>query len=115
MSYESPIITSIYEQIANKISQDFDNRIIAAVNMNVDVHVDKEELIKALNYDREQYEKGYTDAWKECVRPQGKWVEGYHDYFETLDCSLCGYVRDNRHATFNFCPNCGADMRGDDT
>ena len=44
-------------------------------------------------------------------RPQGEWVEGYHDYFETLDCSHCGYVRDNRHATFYFCPKCGAEMR----
>lgn len=44
-------------------------------------------------------------------RLHGEWVEGYHDCFETLDCSLCGYVRDNRYATFNFCPNCGADMR----
>jgi rubrerythrin len=47
-------------------------------------------------------------------RPKGKWIEGYHDYFETLDCSLCGYVRDNRHINFNFCPQCGADMRGND-
>lgn len=44
-------------------------------------------------------------------KPQGEWVEGYHDYFETLDCSECGYVRDDRYKTYNFCPNCGADMR----
>lgn len=29
------------------------------------VNVDKEELIKALNYDRQQYQKGYADGIKE--------------------------------------------------
>lgn len=45
-------------------------------------------------------------------RPQGKWVEGYYQGFETLDCSICGYVRNERYSNYNFCPNCGADMRG---
>lgn len=61
------------------------------------------------------YAQGYSDGYlkgKE-ERPQGEWIEGYHGHFETLDCSLCGYVRDNRYATSNFCPNCGADMRGE--
>ena len=61
MSYESPI-TAIYEQISNQINQDFEDRIMAEVKMKVDVNVDKEELIKALNYDRGQYEKGKEDA-----------------------------------------------------
>lgn len=43
-------------------------------------------------------------------RTQGKWIEGFHDHFETLDCSCCGYVRNERHLTLNFCPNCGAKM-----
>ena len=29
---------------------------------NVDINVDREELIKALKYDRDQYNKGYEDA-----------------------------------------------------
>ena len=61
MSYESPI-TAIYEQISNQINQDFENRIMAEVKMKVDVNVDKDELIKALNYDRGQYEKGVNDV-----------------------------------------------------
>lgn len=46
-----------------------------------------------------------------CKQQQGEWVEGFHDHFETLDCSLCGYVRNERHLTLKFCPNCGARMR----
>lgn len=68
MSYESPI-TAIYEQISNQISQDFENRIMAEVKMKVDVNVDKDELLKALNYDREQYEKGMEDA-KKILQPK---------------------------------------------
>ena len=36
--------------------------------MNVGVNVDKEELIKALQYDREQYQKGYKDRDDQIVR-----------------------------------------------
>lgn len=60
-----------------------------------------------------EIEGDYEIIGKYEERPQGEWVEGYHDYFETLDCSLCGYVRNERHLTLNFCPNCGAKMRGD--
>ena len=67
MSYESPI-TAIYEQISNQINQDFEDRIMAEAKMKVNVNVDKDELIKALNYDRGQYEKGMEDA-KRVLQP----------------------------------------------
>lgn len=87
MSYESPI-TAIYEQISNQINQDFEDRIMAEVKMKVDVNVDKEELLKALNYDRGQYEKGKEDAirvLKPMCRYLGKCMSHpetreYHDY-----------------------------------
>lgn len=63
MSYESPI-TAVYERIANQITQDFEDRLMAEVKMKVDIDVDKDELIKALDYDRHQYEKGRDDAIK---------------------------------------------------
>ena len=38
----------------------------------------------------------------------GKWIPWkYHDGFR---CEYCNEPVDNKH---NFCPNCGADMRGD--
>lgn len=57
--YNSPII--IYDDIAHQITQMTDNAIMAKVHMYVDVN--KEELIKALNYDRKQYEAGYNDGF----------------------------------------------------
>lgn len=61
------------------------------------------------------------EAYKE--RPQGEWLEVkeevHFDYWTVCECSLCKHswalgelsiedVKDD----YNFCPNCGADMRG---
>lgn len=54
--YESPI-TVFQKQIEMKIEEE----ILKAV-CETGVVVDKEELLKALKYDREQYEKGYADG-----------------------------------------------------
>jgi len=63
MSYQSPIIEVIQTQMRNQI----EGEIYKAV-MNVGVNVDKEELLKALQYDREQYQKGYKDRDDQIIR-----------------------------------------------
>lgn len=57
--YESPI--HIYEDLYRKINADIEQQIMVQVNAVVDV--DKEELTKALNYDRDQYYKGYEGGF----------------------------------------------------
>ena len=57
IGYESPI-TRIMSDIQTQIIKDGENQIFQAVQ-NCEIKVDKEELIKALQYDRGQYEKGY--------------------------------------------------------
>ena len=59
MSYESPI-----EIVYGKLRTKIENEIYTVVQ-SYDIKVDKEELIKALKYDREQYDKGYSDAMNE--------------------------------------------------
>ena len=69
MMYESPI-TLIQTQTDNfikEINEKTDEVIFKAV-VNVLPQVNKEELIKALEYDRGQYIKGYQDRDKEIVR-----------------------------------------------
>jgi len=48
------------------------------------------------------------------VRPvrRGKWGKyvGENGVTSACRCSLCGF-EDNRFSVFNYCPNCGADMR----
>ena len=43
-------------------------------------------------------------------RKQGKWIKTYRNGFGTLIgyCDKCGHS----NTVSNFCPNCGADMRG---
>lgn len=62
MSYQSPI-----DLIIGQMNLALEGEICKAVQ-NVGVYVDKEELLKALQYDREQYQKGYKDRDAEIVR-----------------------------------------------
>lgn len=54
--YESPIRT-----FQKQLEMRYENGIMNAV-AEYGIHVDKDELVKALNYDRNQYDKGYSDA-----------------------------------------------------
>ena len=62
MSYQSPI-----ELIMGQMNLALEGQICKAVQ-NVGVNVGKEELLKALHYDRGQYQKGYRDRDAEIVR-----------------------------------------------
>lgn len=57
--YKSPI-----EIIQTEMQMQMDGEILKAVQ-GVGIDVNKEELLKALAYDREQYVKGYKDGVKE--------------------------------------------------
>lgn len=51
-------------------------------------------------------------------RPQGEWVIDENNVFENYKkCSYCGegaeWLDGGSQFLSNFCPNCGADMRGD--
>ena len=52
-------------------------------------------------------------GWRYEERPHGKWLPNYISQFTNpgRSCSLC-----NKTVEFseNFCPNCGADMRGEE-
>lgn len=50
---------------AMKVTEEMDKSIVKAV-CNVGVECDKEELVKALHYDRQQYQKGYEDGYNQC-------------------------------------------------
>ena len=63
MGYIPPIqlIQKQMELMREKQNEELEKYIYEAV-CKYDIKVDKEELIKALNYDRGQYQKGYEDA-----------------------------------------------------
>ena len=71
------------------------------------------------------YNRGYAQGYKDAKAEQperikGHWVDDCT--FMGIQCSVCGKsLQDYIHATEyaelmevpNFCPNCGADMRGE--
>lgn len=61
MDWQSPI-HMIQEEIAQKVANDLDNQVYQAT-MRVGIEVDKDELVKALEYDRNQYRRGYMDGF----------------------------------------------------
>lgn len=77
--YESPIKT-IMTDIQTQIVKQQENDIYQAIQ-RYDVVVDKEELFKALQYDREQYTKGYEDGIRDFAK---KLVEHYFYDIERL-------------------------------
>lgn len=65
--YVSPI-NMIIDDFQTEVVKEQENYICRAVQ-NVGIDVDKDELVKALMYDRNQYEKGYEDGLK-----ANKWI-----------------------------------------
>lgn len=59
--YVSPI-EKIMGDIQSQIIKNEENRLLYHVTQSIGYKVDKDELIKALQYDRQQYEKGYKDG-----------------------------------------------------
>lgn len=110
MSYESPI-----RLIEDKVNIKIDNGVVRAVQ-HYGLTIDKDELIKALNYDREQYEKGFEDG--KATR-HGKWIYGEDEYGDDgYFCSVCHGHEMWKYGTepidfieaYHYCPFCGAKM-----
>ncbi len=61
--YESPI--DIYVTQLNMRRREFAEKQVLEAVQGVDININREELEKALRYDRDQYKKGYADGVKE--------------------------------------------------
>ena len=71
--YESPV-TLYIQQIASEIEERRENEIVSAISERMAVNIDKNELTKALSYDRNQYSKGF--------------LAGYERAFFNISCQL---------------------------
>lgn len=68
--YESPItiIESTFDPSTKSIIKQKDDAIFAEIQQSFGVNLDRGELIRALQYDLDQYNKGYADAMASIVR-----------------------------------------------
>lgn len=110
MDYKSPIELYTHGPIFKEIEDD-----VMRATVNVGVRIDKEELLRALAYDRGQYKAGYEAAERKYKRPQGEWVnycqDGICHFVGT--CSVCGNRNDIPPIeSAHYCPSCGAEMKG---
>ena len=65
--YKSPIeleITRTEDELINKMEEAFEESVAYKITQEYNINVDRDELIKALRYDRAQYEEGYRDGKK---------------------------------------------------
>ena len=89
--------------------------------------ISRAEAIKAIE-DLQDCYNGFSDTFdKACIigvleempsadRPTGKWIKlkaHPESSFRRYQCSVCMSDRLSHDIT-NYCPNCGADMRGED-
>lgn len=65
--YKSPI-ELITNQMYNTLREQRDEQVIYTIQQQCCVNVGKDELIKALQYDRNQYDEGYKDAMDSIIR-----------------------------------------------
>lgn len=84
--YNSPI-NIIMSEMEAKIEGDIYKAI-----QNYNIHVDKKELLKALEYDRDQYNKGYKDGYNRALL-EVRLLYNNSKYPEYLECDLDDYLR----------------------
>lgn len=58
--YNPPI--KLYEAVTQTLMEEKDGAILAKIQSCFDIEVDKGELVRALQYDRDQYNKGFEDG-----------------------------------------------------
>lgn len=95
-----------YEALVNvimdAINVQVENDIIKAVK-NVGIEVNKEELLRALTYDRQQYERGYEKGYVKGHRHGYRkaihdLVEEMNKYSEIIDMSIARNVAEQLEA-----------------
>lgn len=90
--YKSPIEVMLKEMQLVR-----EGEIIRAVQ-NIGVQVDKDELLKALQYDRKQYDRGFSDGVKNffdmlCAKIEPRLYETASDYLVTVGVIKSVYER----------------------
>lgn len=109
--YKSPIelfITDIQHQVTEKCEEACYEAVLHYIP-----NVDRAELLKALEYDRGQYEKGYADGKRDAV-VHARWDRRNEDYCCT-NCGATAIHHDLDGETVAWymtrcCPDCGARM-----
>ncbi|MDT3387720.1 MAG: DUF551 domain-containing protein [Bacteroidota bacterium] len=77
--YSSPIMLLTQDGAAESIKRQ-EEQLVCKLSQAIGYQIDKEQLVKALQYDRKQYEKGFADGFE-----QGKALEQKSDTWSLED------------------------------
>ena len=80
-NYKSPIET-IVSEMYTRILQEQENKVFEAIQ-NMGINVDRDELMRALRYDRGQYDEGYSEGYVE------GWIEANK---KLVHCKECKHI-----------------------
>ena len=108
--WESPITIATQNIIKamTEFNKTMDNKTMEAI-VKVGIDVNKDELIRAMQYDRDQYSKGYTNGYNAGYNAD-KWIS-VEDRMPDEDCKCLVFTKDgitnidyyyNRENAFGF-------------
>lgn len=106
--YEPPIC-AVQNRIAEEITKNQEALLVATVVDRVGFDVDRERLIKALNFEKSIYD----DVWEKAAnhfRGTAHWIAEEDENWHGFVCDRCRRAVDKREC---FCPNCGARMESE--
>lgn len=97
--YISPI--KVFTQTAIKEAENYVHKAV----LSLDIQVDKKELIKALEYDRKQYEKGYEAGY---AAAKAEMAQHKHDKELNVSCDHdFRFYGSNYENDLFICTKCG--------
>ena len=94
LGYESPI-----KIVIGQMRMEQENNIYRAIQ-EYGVDVDKDELVKALHYDRNQYEKGYVNGYNRRTSEVAE--EIFAELLNEIDKAI-DFTADSRRIRFELC------------
>ena len=106
-AYKSPVELMV-DQVMDRLDQEIENAV--NLSINYEIKVNKEEMIKALQYDRDQYRIGYEQGKKDAIR-HGHWRKSGNIYICDGETG-CGFAMSEEqwYQAHFACPACGAKM-----
>lgn len=90
-NYKSPV-ELIYSDVEQKILEEEDKFIMSQIHLAVNVN--KDELIKAINYDRDSYKKGANDGFSYGYKKRDE---------EIIRCKDCKHREHQDFPSISFC------------
>ena len=107
MTYQDEKLLEINKAITLRIKQ-----LPSAQSSYTDEQIQKMQELEQAELEK-AFELGREEGRKEAQPKMGKWIKGgeqpyFRKHFDIVVCAICNKRGEHR---WNFCPNCGADMR----